>query len=205
MKTVLTEGFAVRADVTSVLAAISNGDSRASEQLLPLVYNELRQLARRQLAHERPGHTLQATALVHEAYIRLLGPASATHCWNSRNHFLCAAAEAMRRILIEAARRKKALKRGGGQPTQPLDEVDSLAMPVGTSAEEFLSLDEALEKLELLDPAKAVLVKLRYFTGLSIEETASVLGISRATVVRHWDFARSWLYVELSRSRCSDG
>ena len=182
-------------DITQILAAIDEGSPHASDQLLPLVYAELRQLAAQRLAHERPGQTLQATALVHEAYLRLLGPGSHPQNWNSRNHFFSAAAEAMRRILIESARRKNTGKRRGSQRLS-LDDVD-LASPSGPDQHDLLALDEAISRLEEEDPGKAELVKLRFFAGLTIEEAAGVLGISRATAVRHWDYARSWLYTEL--------
>jgi RNA polymerase sigma factor (TIGR02999 family) len=187
-------------DVPSILAAIEGGDQSAPEILLPLVYDELRKLAAAALAREKPGQTLQATALVHEAYVRLVGAGPERRGWNGRNHFLAAAAEAMRRILIENARRKQTEKRGGGLRRIDIDGVDSPADPAGASPEDLISLDEALTRLAEEDPAKAQLVKLRYFGGLSIEEAAALLGISRATAARYWDYARSWLYQALRDS-----
>ena len=182
-------------EVTSILSAIEQGDPRAAEQLLPLVYDELRKLAAQKLAWEKPGQTLQATALVHEAYLRLVGDQDPG--WNGRNHFLAAAAEAMRRILVEKSRRKRAEKRGGEFRRVDLDDVDLPSVPGGVPAADLLALDEALTRFAAQDPVKAELVKLRYFVGLSIEEAAGVLGLSRATAARHWDYARSWLYSEL--------
>jgi RNA polymerase sigma factor (TIGR02999 family) len=182
-------------DATGILSAIEAGDPRAAEQLLPLVYDELRKLAARRLARESPGQTLQATALVHEAYLRLVG--SGTSSWNSRGHFFSAAAEAMRRILIEQARRKGAGKRGGDFQRVELDGVD---LPKAAPTEDILALDEALTRLAAEDPTKAELVKLRYFGGLSVEDAGRVLGISRATADRYWAYARVWLYTELSES-----
>jgi RNA polymerase sigma factor (TIGR02999 family) len=188
-------------DVTRILSAIEQGDPRASEELLPLVYDELRRLAAKKLAREKPGQTLQATALVHDAYLRLVGSGAEQARWSGRSHFLAAAAEAMRRILVENARLKQAEKRGGGQVRVGLDGLDLAAEPDGASADELLALDEALARFAREDPPKAELVKLRYFAGLSVEEAAATLGISRATAARHWDFARSWLYSELGGSR----
>jgi RNA polymerase sigma factor (TIGR02999 family) len=182
-------------DVTHILSAIDHGDPQAAERLLPLVYNELRKLAAQKLAQERPGQTLQATALVHEAYLRLVGTQDPG--WNGRNHFLAAAAEAMRRILVERSRRKRAEKRGGEFRRVDLDAVDLPCVPGGTPVDDLLALDEAMTRLAAHDPVKAELVKLRYFVGLCVEEAAGVLGISRATAARHWDYARSWLYSEL--------
>ncbi len=181
-------------EVTKVLAAIAQGDPRAAEQLLPLVYDELRRLAAQKLAHEKPGQTLQATALVHEAYLRLLGDEHA-HNWNSRGHFFSAAAEAMRRILVDNARRKRRPKHGGDQKRLPLDAV---VLPVDDRLNDLLDLDEALNALATLEPLKAELVKLRYFAGLSVDETAACLGISPATAKRYWAVARAWLYAALS-------
>jgi RNA polymerase sigma factor (TIGR02999 family) len=180
-------------EVTRILSAIEHGDSCAAEQLLPLVYDELRKLAAQKLAQEKPGQTLQATALVHEAYLRLVG-AGEQPPWNGRGHFFAAAAEAMRRILITNARRKKADKRGGQQTRVSLDSVAlvSVAPP-----DELLALDEALEKLEHHDLVAGKLVKLRYFAGLSMEQAAEALGISLATAYRHWTFARAWLHSQL--------
>jgi RNA polymerase sigma factor (TIGR02999 family) len=182
-------------DVTRILSDIEHGDPRAAEQLLPLVYHELRTLAAQKLAREKPGQTLQATALVHEAYLRLVGAQDPG--WNSRNHLFAAAAEAMRRIMVEKSRRQRAEKRGGESRRVDLDAVDLPAVPGGVPAADLLSLDEALTRFATRDPVKAELVKLRYFAGLTVEEAAEVLGISRATAARHWDYARSWLYSEL--------
>lgn len=184
-------------DLTSLLSAIEQGDPTAAEHLLPLVYDELRRLAAQRLAQERPGQTLQATALVHEAYVRLVGSTPTPSGWSGRNHFLAAAAEAMRRILIENARRKKAGKHGGAHRRVEFDGIDLPADPDCAPADDVLALDEALTRLAREDPGKAELVKLRYFAGLSVEEAAEALGISRATAARHWDYARSWLYCEL--------
>ena len=177
------------ADVTQILSEIEQGDPGAAEQLLPLIYEELRRLAAHKLAHESPGQTLQATALVHEAYLRLLG--SEDPHWNSRGHFFAAAAEAMRRILVENARRKGRLRHGGGQHRRELRDWD--LMTEGPSVE-ILALDEALRQFEQGQPQKAALVKLRYFAGLSEKDAANALGISRPTAARWWAFARAWLY-----------
>ena len=179
-------------EVTHILSAIEEGDPHAAEQLLPLVYQELRQLAAQKLAQEKPGQTLEATALVHEAYLRLVDTKKAQH-WDSRGHFFAAAAEAMRRILVESARRKKSRKRGGDLQRVDLDE--SLAL--NTSPDELLALDEALEKLAREDPVKAKLVKLRCFAGLSHQEAARALGISRPTADRYWAYAKTRLYCEI--------
>jgi RNA polymerase sigma factor (TIGR02999 family) len=192
-------------EVTRILSAIETGDPRAAEDLLPLVYDELRKLAARELAKEKPGQTLQATALVHEAYVRLVGSGPMARVWSGRNHFLVAAAEAMRRVLIENARRKNAEKRGGNLRRLALDSVDKQADDNGAPADDLFALDDALTRLAEEDPAKAKLVKLRYFAGLSVEEAASVLGISRATAARHWDYARSWLYCALCDPEPQDG
>jgi RNA polymerase sigma factor (TIGR02999 family) len=180
-------------DVTHILCAIEQGDPRAAEQLLPLVYDELRQLARQRLAQEKPGQTLQPTALVHEAYLRLVGGEEARP-WNSRGHFFAAAAEAMRRILIDNARRKRRPKHGGDRQRVDLDE--SLCESEGE--ENLLALDDALTRLARQEPRKAELVKLRYFAGLSLEEAAACLGISPATAKRDWVVARAWLFDALS-------
>jgi RNA polymerase sigma factor (TIGR02999 family) len=177
-------------EVTRILSAIDQGDPHAAEKLLPLVYNELRRLAVQKIAQEKPGQTLQATALVHEAYLRLVDVDQAQQ-WNSRGHFFAAAAEAMRRILVEQARKRGRLKRGGDR--QRLD-LDALQLPVQEVAGELLALDEALTKFAQKHPDKAELVKLRYFAGLTVEETARALGISTSTADRHWTFARAWLY-----------
>ena len=181
-------------DITRVLSAIEQGDPSAAAQLLPLVYDELRQLAAQKLAQETPGQTLQATALVHEAYMRLVDGDKAAH-WNSRGHFFAAAAEAMRRILVENARRRRGVKHGGACRRVNLDEATPCAPE---PAEELLALDEALDRLAREDPRKAELVQLRYFTGLSVQEAADVLGISRATADRYWAYAKVWLYCAIS-------
>ena len=180
-------------DVTCLLSAIERGDPQAAEQLLPLVYDELRRLAAAKMACEKPGQTLQATALVHEAYLRLVGAQDPG--WNGRGHFFAAAAEAMRRILVENVRRKRSLKQGGGRTREEFDEVQ-LAAP--EPIEDLLALDEALEKLASNDPVKAELVKLRYFAGMTIEETAATLNISTATAKRYWTYARTWLFQEIA-------
>jgi RNA polymerase sigma factor (TIGR02999 family) len=180
--------------VTQILASIEQGDPRAAEQLLPLVYDELRKLAAARMAAESPDHTLQATALVHEAYVRLVDTESA-RSWNSRGHFFAAAAEAMRRILIEDARRKLRLRHGGGRRRIDLDEVADNPPP---EAVDLLALDEALNRLALRDRDRAELVKLRYFAGLTMREAAQALGISLATAERYWTFTRTWLYTELN-------
>jgi RNA polymerase sigma factor (TIGR02999 family) len=177
-------------DVTRILSAIEQGDGNAAAQLLPLVYDELRNLAAQRLAQETPGQTLQATALVHEAYLRLVG-GDQDQPWNSRGHFFAAAAEAMRRILVDNARRKHSHKRGGQRQRVGLEEAISLNE---SPADDLLALDEALTRLAREDPIKAELVKLRYFAGLSVEQTADALGISRATADRYWAYAKVWLY-----------
>lgn len=182
-------------DVTRILNAIEGGDPGAADGLLPLVYEELRLLAARKLANESPGQTLQATALVHEAYIRLVG-AEADN-WNGRGHFYAAAAEAMRRILIDNARRKKSLRRGGGRRRVELDQA-YLSGDQSQEMDDLIALDEALQRLAEKDPVKADLVKLRYFAGLTSEQTARFLDISPATAERYWDYARSWLRVEIA-------
>jgi len=179
-------------DVTRILSAIEQGDPHAAEQLLPLVYDELRRLAAAKLAQEKPGQTLQATALVHEAYLRLVGSAEAPR-WDSRGHFFAAAAEAMRRILVENARRKKSIKGGGQMKRVELDEHFTR----NTSPDQLLALDDALAKLALEDPVKAELVKLRCFAGLSHQEAAQALGISRPTADRYWLYARTRLYCDI--------
>ena len=180
-------------DVTSVLNAIVKGDRHAASQLLPLVYDELRQLAAQRLAHEKPGQTLQATALVHEAYLRLVGGGEGQH-WAGRGHFFAAAAEAMRRILIDNARRKRRHKRGGGLVRRELD-TECLAAPV--PSDDLLALNEALDKLAASEPQVAELVKLRYFAGLTIEQAAGLLGVSPRTADSWWAYARAWLLAEL--------
>jgi RNA polymerase sigma factor (TIGR02999 family) len=181
-------------EVTRILSAIEHGDPQAAEQLLPLVYDELRQLAAQKMAQETPGQTLQATALVHEAYLRLVDDDEGRP-WNSRGHFFAAAAEAMRRILIEKARHKQRLRHGGGRQRLALDNVDVLEME---TAEGLLALDDALERLAGEEATVAQLVKLRYFAGLTIEQTAAALGISVRTANRHWAYARAWLYQRLN-------
>jgi RNA polymerase sigma factor (TIGR02999 family) len=183
-------------DVTTILSAIEQGDPHAAEQLLPLVYDELRKLATHKMAQEGPGQTLQATALVHEAYLRLVDVAK-TPLWNSRGHFFAAAAEAMRRILVDRAREKLALKRGGDRKRVPLEEVDP---PASTLPEDLLALDEALERLTRLDATAGQLVKLRYFAGLSVEQAAATLNLATATAYRHWTFARAWLHSQVAGS-----
>jgi RNA polymerase sigma factor (TIGR02999 family) len=184
-------------DVTQILDRIQEGDPAAAEQLLPLVYDELRQLAARKLAQEKPGQTLQATALVHEAYLRVVG-GDKEQQWDSRRHFFAAAAEAMRRILIDQARHKQCAKGGGALQRAPLDQGASLVAPEGAPAEDLLALDEALQQLEAEDPVKARLVKLRFFAGVTLEDAAAMLGVSNATAKRYWVYARSWLYGKLN-------
>jgi RNA polymerase sigma factor (TIGR02999 family) len=181
-------------DVTGILCAIEQGDANAAEQLLPLVYDELRRLAAQKMAQEAPGQTLQATALVHEAYVRLVDVEKVQH-WNSRGHFYAAAAEAMRRLLVENARRKKALRRGGDRQRLDLDLAEPAAPRL---SDDLLALDEAMEKLAAKDQGKVELVKLRYFAGLTMEQTAETLGISLATANRWWNYARAWLHQEIS-------
>ena len=180
--------------VTQLLDAAAAGDPTAAAELLPLVYDELRKLAAQRLTQERPGLTLQATALVHEAYLRLVDAGAAQH-WNSRGHFFAAAAEAMRRILVENARRKRGLKHGGAYRRVDLEEAPAYTPE---SADDFLSLNDALDRLAGEDPRKADLVKLRYFGGLSVQEAADALGISRATADRYWAYAKVWLYCAIS-------
>src|SRR5262245_4664976 len=179
-------------DVTRILSAIEQGDPHAAEQLLPLVYDELRRLAAERMAHEKPGQTLQATALVHEAYLRLVDADQARH-WDGRGHFFVAAAEAMRRILVEAARRKSRLRHGGGRVREGVE--NDVACP--ERAEQLLALDEALDRLATADPQAAELVKLRYFAGFSNREAASFLGISPRKANQVWAYARAWLREEI--------
>jgi RNA polymerase sigma factor (TIGR02999 family) len=192
-------------EVTRILSGIDQGDPHASEELLALVYEELRELAAQKLAREKPGQTLQPTALVHEAYIRLVAPAKSVGTqesegqeayWQSRGHFFAAAAEAMRRILVERARRHGAQKRGGGHERV---ELHDLAEKTRDDPSTLLALDEALAKLQEQHPQKAQVVKLRFFAGCSLEETAQLLGISRATAQRNWAYARAWLFGKLKR------
>ncbi|MDB5298966.1 MAG: hypothetical protein JWO87_629 [Phycisphaerales bacterium] len=181
-------------DVTQLLSAIEHGDRQAAGRLLPLVYQELRGLARQQLAREGPGHTLQATALVHEAYLRLVGPGDEAR-WDGRGHFFAAAAEAMRRILVDAYRRKQADKRGGGMGRSDI-EIDHIALPAPN--EDLVALDEALNRLAEKDAVKAELVKLRYFVGLTLPEAAKVLQISTTTADRYWAYSKAWLLREMT-------
>jgi RNA polymerase sigma factor (TIGR02999 family) len=185
-------------NVTQILSAIEQGDSQAAAQLLPLVYDELRKLATQKLVQEGPGQTLQATALVHEAYLRLTanvaGQPAAQQPWDNRRHFFAAAAEAMRRILIDRARDKHRLKRGGGWRRLNLERID---IPINDPPDDIIALDEALQKLGQEDAVSADLVKLRFFAGLTLDEAAQTLGIARRSADRYWAFARSWLYDEL--------
>jgi RNA polymerase sigma factor (TIGR02999 family) len=184
-------------DVSRILSAIEQGEPYAAEQLLPLVYGELRKLAAEKMAQERAGQTLQATALVHEAYVRLMDVDPVPH-WNSRSHFFAAAAEAMRRILVENARRKGRRRHGGGRKRIDLDKVVLLTRP---PSDDLLALSEALDRLAERNPARAELVKLRFFAGLTMPEAARALGISLATAERYWTFARTWLYAELTEAQ----
>lgn len=177
-------------DFTELLEAVERGDSHATAELLPMVYQELKRIARSQMAQERAGHTLQATALVHEAYLRLVGQEDAR--WQGRRHFFAAAAEAMRRILIEHARAKKAAKRGGDRDRIELQDCPPILAP-SDDLDELLSLDEALDRLGDEDPTKAELVKLLYFAGLNLEEAAAIQGVSRTTAFRRWQYCRAWL------------
>jgi RNA polymerase sigma factor (TIGR02999 family) len=189
-------------EVTRILSAIEQGDPHAAEQLLPLVYDELRKLAAHKMAREKPGQTLDATALVHEAYLRLVGKDDGHKHWDSRGHFFAAAAEAMRRILVENARRKKSRKRGGGRARLDLEDVQP-AVP--ESDPDLLALDEALTKLAAKDKVKADLVQLRYFAGMTSAEAAAILGISKATADRYWAYARAWLHQEIIGGGSADG
>jgi RNA polymerase sigma factor (TIGR02999 family) len=191
-------------EVTHILSAIEQGDPGAAEQLLPLVYEELRQLAAQKLAHEKPGQTLQATALVHEAYLRLVAQhegesGGADPHWTSRGHFFAAAAEAMRRILVENARRKHRLRRGGNLQREPLEGNEpEVASPV--DAVDLLALNEALDRLEAASPRRASLVKLRYFAGFTLPEVAAMLGIAQSTAEADWTYAKAWLKREMEKS-----
>ena len=180
------------AEITRILEAIDEGDAHAAEELLPLVYDELRRLAAQKLSHEKPGQTLQATALVHEAYIRLVG--TEDQHWDGRGHFFAAAAEAMRRILVETARRKQEIKSGGGRQRFDLREAD---LSIEPSSDNVLAVNEALERLDTEDQQMADLVKLRYFGGLTLEQAAKLIGLPQRTADRHWAYAKSWLYREI--------
>jgi RNA polymerase sigma factor (TIGR02999 family) len=182
-------------DVTSLLSAIQTGDPHAAAELLPLVYDELRRLASQWLAREAPGQTLQPTALVHEAYVRLTGPGGRESNWDNRRHFFAAAAEAMRLLLVENARRKKRPKHGGDRRRVELEAAESV---VQAPSEDLLALDEALTRLTAHDPTRAEVVKLRFFAGLTMPEIAQALDLSLATVERYWTYARTWLYAELA-------
>jgi RNA polymerase sigma factor (TIGR02999 family) len=187
-------------DVTQILSRIEEGDPNAAEQLLPLVYDELRKLAAARLAQEKPGQTLQATALVHEAYLRLVDTNKAQY-WDSRRHFFAAAAEAMRRILVEQARRKRRQKHGGNAQRVDLDDDQWIAT---TTPDELLAIDEALAKLAQEDLIAADVVKLRYFAGMSVAEAAEALGIHRATANRHWAYARAWIRADMQPTDPAD-
>ncbi len=182
------------ADVTQILSQIEQGDPAAAEQLLPLVYEELRKLARAKMAQEKPGQTLQATALVHDAYLRLVDAEKAQH-WNSRGHFFGAAAEAMRRILVENARQKRTQKSGGGRKKLSLEEAE---LAILADPEKLLAIDDVLDRLALEAAEVADLVKLRIFAGMTVNEAAAALNISRATAFRHWTYARAWLRAEFA-------
>ena len=188
-------------DVTRILSAIEQGDPHAASQLLPVVYDELRRLAAQRLSQEKPGQTLEATGLVHEAYLRLVG-ADEDRRWENRGHFFAAAAEAMRRILVENARRKRTTKHGGGMVRQDFDDMQLAAPELG---EDLLALDEALNRLAEKDPIKAELVKLRHFAGLTVDQAAQALGISPATADRYWAYARAWLHAEITGEASSPG
>ena len=183
-------------DFTQILERVEHGDPKAAEALLPLVYEELRRLAAQKMANEAAGQTLQPTALVHEAWLRLIG--NEDQRWDGRGHFFAAAAEAMRRILIDRARRKRAARHGGGEAALPIDQIE-IAGPV--QEEDWLALNEALEKLNARDKQKADFIKLRYFVGLTLEETAEVLGISIPTASRWWSYCRAWLAEEIESQR----
>jgi RNA polymerase sigma factor (TIGR02999 family) len=185
------------ADVTQLLDAAAAGDAKAAAELLPLVYDELRKLAAARMAEERPGQTLQATALVHEAYVRLVGGREPKN-WNGRGHFFAAAAEAMRRTLVESARRKRSLKRGGGRHRFDIADVEPA---VAGPNIDLLALDEALQQLERKDSRKAELVKLRFFAGLTVEQAARALGVATSTADEDWAYARSWLRLAIGDPR----
>jgi RNA polymerase sigma factor (TIGR02999 family) len=185
-------------DVTQILAAIEQGDHGAAEQLLPLVYEELRILAAQKMAQEQPGQTLQATALVHEAFLRLVGGEQAGRSWESRGHFFASAAEAMRRILVDRARREQRLRHGGGHQRVLLN-ADEPAIAATLDALDLLALNEALERLDVASPRRAQLVKLRYFAGLNLPEVAMLLGISQSTAEADWTYAKAWLKREMEK------
>ena len=191
-------GTATMSDVTHILAQIDSGDPAAAEQLLPLVYDELRKLAAAKLAHEKPGQTLQATALVHDAYLRLVDVPRAQQRWETRGHFFASAAEAMRRILVENARRKRSLKAGGAMTRVDLDQA---AVAIDPEPDDLLALEEALTRLAREDAAAAELAKLRLFAGLTVDDAAESLGISRTTGFRHWTYARAFLQAEMQAER----
>lgn len=184
-------------NVTQILQAAEQGDAKAANELLPLVYEELRRLAAYKMSQEAPGHTLQPTALVHEAYLRLVGPGQSQQ-WDGRGHFFAAAAEAMRRILVESARRKRRLKHGGQLERVDVDEVE---LPLPMPGDELLALDEALDRLATVDSRAAEVVKLCFFVGLTQEQAGKELGISLATAERLWSFARAWLFQEMQKTR----
>jgi RNA polymerase sigma factor (TIGR02999 family) len=186
-------------DATEILSRIESGDPSGANELLLLVYDELRSLARQKLAHELPGQTLQATALVHEAYLRLVGGQNRTS-WDSRGHFFAAAAEAMRRIMVDQARRKSSKKRGGEVHRSDVEPEHVEATIETTAPEELLALDEALQEFETIDPIRARVVKLHYFSGFTLQETADAMGVSLSTVKRHWLFARSWLFGKMKET-----
>ncbi|MCB9850635.1 MAG: sigma-70 family RNA polymerase sigma factor [Phycisphaerales bacterium] len=186
----------MRADITQILNAVDQGDPHAAEQLLPLVYEELRKLAHDRMAGEAAGHTLQATALVHEAYLRLLRPDGEDPGWCNRGHFFAAAAEAMRRILIDRARAKRSDKRGGKRQRI---ELDPAQLTVDAVPEELIDLDDAIQKFSAVEPKKAELVKLRFFSGLSMDECAEIMGLAPRTARDHWAYARAWLFREMTR------
>ena len=181
-------------DVTRILHSVESGDAKAADRLLPLVYDELRKLAAHKMVNESSGHTLQPTALVHEAWLRLVGSEQRT--WQNRVHFFGAAAEAMRRILIDRARRKRAMRHGGGQKRVDVEDVEIAS---ATADDQLLAVNEALDKLAMQDKQKAELVKLRYFIGMTIEEAAQILGVSEPTAKRYWAYARAWLYHEIQK------
>src|SRR5262245_135962 len=191
--------FIAMSDVTRILSQIGQGDPHAAEKLLPLVYQELRKLAAAKLAQEKPGQTLQATALVHEAYVRLVGVDGAEK-WDNRGHFFAAAAEAMRRILLDQARKKQSQRRGGSWKRQPLEDIEIQA---SEPQADLLAADEALEKFHRIDAVAAQLVKLRFYAGLTIPQAAAILSVSPATADRYWAYARVWLHAELTKAEQS--